>query len=298
VKTVLISGASGLIGGRVAARLASHGWTVVGTGRRPDPPAHCDAWYVSPLGTSWSEIFRQHAVDAVVHCAYDSRPQEAGSGERGTTQWMKESAAAGVGRQVFLSSISARAATRSAYGQEKYRLESMMSEIGGLVLRPGLVIGPGGLFGRMVRLVERLPLIPMIAGGNNRVYFTGIDALCQIIEDRLAVGPAVGAWNVQQATPTSMRALLRAISAGLGVRRVFVPIPYALSLAAARALGKGPLARLGISYDNVVGAKENDVRDLHSDYAALGGPSEELVTLVERALHDRAPTGKRPETSG
>jgi hypothetical protein len=65
---------------------------------------------------------------------------------------------------------------------------------------------------------------------------------------------------------------------------VFLPVPYALALAAASVLQLGPLAGAGIGRDNVIGLRENDVADLPSDYAALGGRKEDLGALVERAV--------------
>jgi nucleoside-diphosphate-sugar epimerase len=282
---VLISGVNGFIGGHLAAHFARLGWTVIGAGRRQASPACCTDFYVRPFGSSWNEIFDKHAIDAVIHCAHDSSPQHVEATERGTTQWIEETRNAGVARQIFLSSISARADSCSVYGQVKHRLEGQIRARGGLVLRPGLVIGPGGLFARIVRLVENLPLMPMIAGGRNRVYFTGIDALCRIVTRCLDAGPATGAWNVQQPEPTTTRALVRMIGAELGIRRLLVPIPYAVCLAAARVLPSRLLARTGISYENVVGLKQNDVPDLPSNYAALGGQIEDLGVLVARTIH-------------
>lgn len=288
MKTVLISGASGLIGGHLAARLAMRGWTVIGTGRRPNPTTGCRHWYVRPFGTSWNDIFQQHPIGAVVHCAYDPSPESGDNGERATTRWIEEAAEAGVQRQIFLSSISARADSPSRYGREKHRLEGRIAGRGRLVLRPGLVIGPGGLFAAMTRIVHRFPVIPLIAGGRNRVYFTGIDALCRIMENCLAAGPVAGAWNVQQPEPTTMRKLLKAVSRSLGVRRVFVPVPYPLALAASTAL-PGAAARAGVSRENVVGLKQNDVADLHSDYESFGERSEDIETLVNLALRTGQP---------
>ena len=291
MKTVLISGASGLIGGHLAAHLAVRGWTVIGTGRRSTPAPGCHHWYVRPFGTSWNDIFKQHPVGAAVHCAYDPSPQSGDDGERATGGWIEEAAAAGVRRQILLSSISARADSCSRYGREKHRLEGRIAGRGRLVLRPGLVIGPGGLFGRMARIVQRFPVIPLIAGGRNRVYFTGIDALCRIMENCLAAGPGAGAWNVQQPEPTTMRELLKAVRRSLGVRRVFMPVPYPLALAASTAL-PGVAARAGVSRENVAGLKQNDVADLPSDYQSFGERPEDIKTLVNLAIR----TG-RPERS-
>ena len=52
-----------------------------------------------------------------------------------------------------------------------------------IVLRPGLVYGPGsrGLYGRMRGMVERLPVLPLLGGGAAPVQPIHVDDLCRAI---------------------------------------------------------------------------------------------------------------------
>ena len=75
-KTVIITGASGYIGGQTAIYFKEQGWTVIGIDRRPCP-VHLDQWYNSfhtagystPEGLVW---FSKYRPGAIVHCGGSS----------------------------------------------------------------------------------------------------------------------------------------------------------------------------------------------------------------------------------
>ena len=75
-KTVIITGASGYIGGQTAIYFKEQGWTVIGIDRRPCA-AHLVQWYngfhetsySTPDGLAW---FSKYCPDAIVHCAGSS----------------------------------------------------------------------------------------------------------------------------------------------------------------------------------------------------------------------------------
>jgi nucleoside-diphosphate-sugar epimerase len=280
----LITGASGLIGTQLARRLADSGRQVVGISRRPGPLRHCAVSYSRRFGASLSELVQRHSVDTVVHCAHDSSTGGAHVTERGTLQWAEEARCAGVAHQIYISSLSAREDSPSAYGRVKYRLEGWFLQHDGVVVRPGLVIGNGGLFARMASVVRKLPVVPLIGGGQARVYFNGIDFLCDLLARIVLRWPGSAAWNVQQPQPSSLRQVLTSICESLALRRWLIPLPYTPCLAGAWLLTCCKLSGLGISYDNVVGVRQNDVPGLRSDFASLGGEPEDIRALVERAI--------------
>src|SRR6185295_8526879 len=110
----------------------------------------------------------------------------------GTRRLAELAAAAGVKRFVFVSSQSARADAPAAYGRTKHEAEVVLAEIPGLevvVVRPGLVCGPGsrGLFARIGRLVEALPVVPLLGGGRALVQPIHVDDLCAALLRALEV---------------------------------------------------------------------------------------------------------------
>jgi hypothetical protein len=84
------------------------------------------------------------------------------------------------GRTVLISSLAAFEGARSRYGQTK--LERAVLELGGVVLRSGLVFGvdAGGLFGAMVAAIRRHPFAPLIGGGSRRLFVTHDGHLCEL----------------------------------------------------------------------------------------------------------------------
>src|SRR6266511_4375276 len=81
---------------------------------------------------------------------------------------------------------SARPDAISAYGRTKFLAEQELLSLDGLriiILRPGLVVGPGGhgLFGRLVSSVMKLPLVPLPDGGRGLIQPIQVDDLCEAI---------------------------------------------------------------------------------------------------------------------
>jgi nucleoside-diphosphate-sugar epimerase len=282
--TILITGAHGLIGNQLARRFSEDGWVVVGTSRRAQPIPYCDISCCRSFGTPLGRVFHDQTIDVVVHCAHDVSAAGAATSEQGTLQWAEEARQHGTSRQVFVSSISARPDALAAYGQVKHRLEDWFLQRGGSIVRLGLVIGNGGLFARIARLVQKLPIVPLIDGGRTRVYFNSLDFVREQIARIVLQWPGTVEWNLQQPEPTTMRTLLEAVRDVVGAKSWFVPVPYQPCLAMAWLLHQFGLNGPGISYENIVGLRQNDVPGMRSDFLSLGGRPQDVRTLVAAAL--------------
>jgi nucleoside-diphosphate-sugar epimerase len=227
-RVCVVTGASGYVGSRVAARFARGGWTVV------------------PLRSRLGERSALEPADALVHCAYDFRHQDVNVG--GTRLLLEAAREAGVRKVVHISSISAFEGARAQYGRVKLETERVAQPFGALVLRPGLVWGPraGGAFGRLVKLVERSSVLPLVGGGSQRQFLVHeddlADAICRYAEGELphTATPVVTAHD----RPWTMRAILEEIARAAGKRVSFFPVPWRLVWAGLRAaeLARLPLA--------------------------------------------------------
>jgi NADH dehydrogenase len=84
---------------------------------------------------------------------------------------------------IFTSTQSAHGGNTSAYATTKYRSEEVLkqSDLEWVILRPGLVYGPGnhGLFARMRNTVNRLPVMPLLGGGMALVQAIHVEDLCK-----------------------------------------------------------------------------------------------------------------------
>ncbi len=122
-KICAITGSNGYVGGCVKNHFTAHGWDVLELTRQPKPGARAEKFQ---LGAEISPaVFA--GVTALVHCAYDFLPLR-WDGLRavnvtGTEKLFRAARAAGVGKIICISSISAYDGCRSLYGQAKLEIE-------------------------------------------------------------------------------------------------------------------------------------------------------------------------------
>src|SRR5262245_18175416 len=87
-------------------------------------------------------------VDVVIHTAHDFTPSAINTNVKGTLAMEGAAAIAGVERQILISSLSARPDAISEYGRSKLMQEEHFIRNNHTIVRPGTVLGIGGLFGK------------------------------------------------------------------------------------------------------------------------------------------------------
>jgi len=240
-RVVAVTGASGFIGGALCRMLAGRGWEVRALVRAPErftgPPevraVRCD------LPDAIDEAALAGAT-AVVHCAYATRETDLERARRvnedGTRVLLERARRAGA-RMVFVSTVAAAADAPSYYARSKHALEQLVDPARDAIVRPGLVIGPGGhgLFQQLLDNMRRLRVVPLFGGGGQPLQTVHVDDLCEAIA-RILERDLTGVYNVAEPDPPTLAGFLRAMAARLGIRCVFVPLPFAPVLAAVRAM--------------------------------------------------------------
>lgn len=297
---VLVTGATGFIGSEAASTLLAAGHEVRVLARRdwtgpPHVPLRQRFFGRLPLDIPAGCL---EGADAVVHCAAVSDPHERRSravNALGTLVLARAAREAGVRTLVFLSSQSARPDAASAYGKSKHEAERELLALEGLdviVLRPGLVCGRGGLFGRMVGLVRGLPVVPVLTGGA-LVQPILVDDLVRAIVRCLEEprGLAGGIYSLGDPEGTTLRGLLgliaREVAPG-GKRLLAVPTaPLALAVRAAEAL-RIPLP---VNSANLAGARAVQRMSTEGDMERLGVPLRAPAEIVRLALAPRPQEG-------
>lgn len=220
---VAITGASGVLGRGLAARLLSQGHEVVGLARhRPESwPSSAD--FVSGDIRDAETVQRcVAAADAVAHCAW---AKNSGPGDRlgrqvnigGTRNVLDVMAGNGAGRIVFPSSAHAMAPVFTD-GIQQARVEEMLaaSDVDSVVIRSALVVGRG-----VDNWVRRLFALPAFPGGSvdRPVQVVHLDDALRLLMSALTdAETASGLVNLAAAgAPT-----FRQIAAALG--RPVVPL--------------------------------------------------------------------------
>jgi nucleoside-diphosphate-sugar epimerase len=227
-----ITGAGGFVGGCLRDYFAHHGWETLELTRQPKPGARAMAFQ---LGADISPPALA-GVTALVHCAYDFRPLRRAEiravNVEGTRKLLSAGRAAGIGKIVCLSSISAYDGCRSLYGQAKLEIEKIALDQGALVIRPGLVYGggPGGMFGRLVGQVRQSSVLPIFGDGSQIQFLVHNEDLAAFIEKfaagKITAGPAL--LSAAHAEPWPFKQVLLEIARRLGKKIRFVPLPWRL----------------------------------------------------------------------
>jgi nucleoside-diphosphate-sugar epimerase len=266
----LITGASGFIGGRLAARLCEEGRAV-----RCLVRASSDTSLLRELGV---EIVVGDLTDArslagalegcggVLHCAalvsdWATVAEISAVNVAGTRELLKASAAASVRRFVHLSTTDVygypqieqleEGYTPSGfsnwYAQTKLQAEEEVSSaqaagaLETVILRPATVYGPGSkeVIGEIARAIQGRHMLLVDGGKANAglCYVENlIDAALLALDHDAAAG---NAFNVSDGLDVSWRRLTDDLADGLGCPRVRWSIPYALALGLGFSLEHG-----------------------------------------------------------
>lgn len=258
--TVLVTGASGFLGGRAVREFRDHDWEVVAAGRRAEAlPAGIRAFVGDLEALATARI----PVDAVVHCAALSTPwgrwrDFERANVQGTMRAMEFAKRNGAKRLVFVSSPSvyATAADRigiveddvdpgnrlNGYIRSKIAAERALLQASAepgapevVIVRPRGLIGRGdpSLVPRLLAARDRVG-IPIVGGGRNLVDLTSVENAARAL--RLAVEtPGVGGevFNITNGDPRAFGALAERLLAEVGLEprflRVDARIAYALA---------------------------------------------------------------------
>ena len=284
MKKVLITGANGFIAKNTARVLKDAGISVIGTSSRPAPVPDFDDVLYGILGEPLKEVFEKQKIDVVLHCAYDKNDIENIKNAEGTRIWAEQAEENKVPLQIFMSSLSADEDAAAPYGQKKFETEKWFLEHGHIALRPGLVIGNGGLFRTIVSMVRKSPVIPLIDRGRTVAYVSDIDTVSMIIRDLIQDMETVergSVLSIQQETPLFFGDILREISRQSCLFRIFLPIPFFMLSIVLNAAEK---VKFAINTNNLKGVRQFNNNEYSSDLESLGYAETPIEVLIKKAL--------------
>lgn len=270
---VLVTGATGYLGGAVVRALAAEGRPVRVAVRR-DPggwPDGVEVMAVGELGpdTDWSDAVRD--VDGIIHCAarahvlketaVDPLEEFRRVNTAATAALAEQAAAAGVRRLVFVSSIGVNGAEthgvpftahdrpqpHSPYAVSKHEAELALARIANVTslevvtLRPPLVVGPEarGNLGTLARWIARGLPLPFAWVDGNRRDLVSRERLVNLIRVCLDHPHAAGqTFLVSDGQAVSTRRLLLDMAGMTGRPARLWPVPPVLLDAGLRLLGR------------------------------------------------------------
>lgn len=281
---LLVTGANGFVGRALASQLGDRGRAVVGAVRNDsrDLPAGTTRVVVGDLmpDTDWRAALG--GIDVVVHLAarvhvmHDSVADPLAEFRRvnveATRSLARQSAAAGVARFVFLSSVKVNGESGSyresdapapgdAYGVSKREAELALTEIAAqtgmsvVIIRPPLVYGPDvkANFRALMRAVARGVPLPFGAVDNRRSLVALdnlVDFIIRCTEHPAAVNET---FLVSDGEDLSTADLIRRLARAMGRRARLVPVPPSVLMALA------PLVRRKDAAQRLLGSLQVDI---------------------------------------
>ncbi len=279
---VIISGADGFIGAALVRQFSSAGWKVRGLVHRLSQkslPSGAAEWFDFELGGAVDERALDRPADALVHCAFTTRgSHDAASiavNRRGAAELLELCRRRGIGSFILISSMSAHEGAVSLYGREKLAMEKMLNPSRDLAVRPGFVIGDGGIFRRLVRSLHLAPFVPLFYGGRQPVQTVHVDDLALAVFRCVERGVR-GLVTVAEREPASIRAFYGAILERLGERKRMVPLPGGPALLALRVVEAMGL-RPGLTADNLLGLKAMRAAAAGADLDRLGVSPRSMI---------------------
>lgn len=284
---VFITGVNGFIGSFLAVYLNKRGIEVYGCSRseavKPELADVVRQYYSAHLNEDFAkDMFA--GMDVVVHGAHSFAGEDnVRRNVEGTKKWYEAAREAGVVTQMFLTSYSAKPGSGSEYAEIKHQLEEFFVARQQPVIRPGLVLGDGGLFGRMMKMIKNLPVMPLLDGGNHLVPIVSIQTLAEVVL-RVIGKPESRIYNIFQPEQIRMKDMLREIKRGLKTMCLFVPVPSILPLLVLKTIEllHIPFPVKGAS---ITALKENQTLDLSSHLPELGIMDLSLPEIVRLTVN-------------
>jgi uncharacterized protein YbjT (DUF2867 family) len=201
---VLVTGAYGLIGSAVLARLHRDGHELVGSGRKVEtaerqfPYARWIAADFRDLQTkeAWKEILA--GIDAVVNCAgafqQSLRDDLAAVHVGAPLALFAACQGLGIKRVVQISAMGAGEQGASAFAKTKGQADAALaaSALPWIILRPGVVLAPG-VYGAsaMLRGLAGLPWRTPLIGGDQEVRIVSVEDVVETVAWALGSGLSV-----------------------------------------------------------------------------------------------------------
>jgi nucleoside-diphosphate-sugar epimerase len=266
MNTIIISGANGFIGSELTSHFNRKGFIVRALIHNPAKiPVIGVGYYTYNFGDAVEEkIFEQ--ADCFIHCAYDKHSLKLNI--EGTRQLLALSKKYGVKKNIFISSLSSREDALSIYGKQKWACEKLFNQPNDIVLRLGMVIGNGGLFGQMKNYLQQKNRIPIISGGQQPIQTIYIRDLMEAI-DRCIEKNFTGTISIASSEKLAYKEFYSLICKSLHVVPSFTSIPYGLlyfCLSVSETLG----IKLPVSRENILGLKKQSYVDTTADLKKIG----------------------------
>ncbi len=234
--TVLVTGVSGYVGGRLLPLLESAGLRVRCLARRPEflsgrvsPATDIVAGDVLDRASLDHALRGIHTAFYLVHAMGSGADFEAEE-SHGARNFAAAAAAQGVRRIIYLGGLAREDAQLSAHLRSRHEVGRILRESGvpTVELRTSIVLGSGSLSFEMIRaLVERLPAMITPRWVNVPTQPIAIDDLLRYLVASIEIPLAESrVFEIGGADRVSYGELMREYARQRGLKRMMIPVPF------------------------------------------------------------------------
>lgn len=238
--TILVTGATGYIGGRLANELVSRGYRVRVMLRAP-VPGHAERWPGTEAAiaeASDPEALRQalqgvHTAYYLIHSLLLGPAQFEQADIANARNFREAAEACGVKRIIYLGGLGDARTTLSPHLRSRIHVaeELQAGPIPATVLRAAIIIGSGSAsYEIILNLVRNMPVIPIPDWKRTRCQPIAIRDVIHYLVGVLDVPETAGrSFDIGGSDVLTYEIMMRILADVLGKRRFFVPIPSWLS---------------------------------------------------------------------
>jgi len=255
MRRVFVTGGTGFVGRAVVQALRAEGCAVRCLVRRG---SERDLRGLGAIERVEGDVMARQSLDegmagcnAVIHLVGIIRehPASGVTFERvhtqGTINVLEAAATVGARRYVHMSALGTRVGAHSRYHRTKWAAEEAVraSPIPWTIFRPSIIYGRGdGFVSMLAGMIERLPLVPVIGTGRQRLQPVPVAHVAQGFVRALALDASVKhTYDVGGPEPVTMVDLLDRVAAAMGRRRPLkAHAPLGLVRAATSVLHRFP----------------------------------------------------------
>ena len=295
---ILVTGATGFVGGHLVRRLRHDGIKVRAVVRRPSKAIELADLGVEvvPGDINDRDSLDEAATgcDRVIHLVGIIQEGRGFTFRSvhvdGTRNVLAAAKRAGVKQFFHQSALGTREHAKSEYNKTKWEAEGLVKSSGlaYTILRPSLIYGPGDLFTiRLAEMIRRSPVLPVIGSGTSKIQPIYIDDVTACIA-KVVTGEAFLNRTFEIGGPEQLNyeTVTKEIASVLGVRRPTVHMPLLFMRTMAK-VAEAVLPTPPVTTDQLIMLQEDNVCDLKDIREAFGIEPVKFAEGLRRFLGKR-----------